>query len=95
MDITFKYKDYKIQGTKRYKLMTLARDEFIRRFLIHVLPKGFHRIRHYALLTNGSRADNVAKSRLTERSEAERTPSWERVDGFVMQASEKPAQKRS
>ena len=63
MDITFKYKDYRIQGPERYKLMTLATDEFIRRFLIHVLPKGFHRIRNYGLLANGSRADNVAKAR--------------------------------
>ena len=43
--------------------MTLATDEFIRRFLMHVLPKGFHRIRHCGLLANGSRADNVAKAR--------------------------------
>jgi hypothetical protein len=43
--------------------MTLATDEFIRRFLIHVLPKGFHRIRNYGLLANGSRADNIAKAR--------------------------------
>jgi Putative transposase len=50
MDITFKYKDYRIQGPERYKLMTLATDEFIRRFLMHILPKGFHRIRHYGLL---------------------------------------------
>ncbi|MEA3072356.1 MAG: hypothetical protein QOD29_3802 [Alphaproteobacteria bacterium] len=62
-DITFKYKDYRIQGPGRYKLMTLATDEFIRRFLMHVLPKGFHRIRHCRLLANGSRADNVAKAR--------------------------------
>ena len=63
MGITFKYKDYRIQGPERYKHMTLATDEFIRRFLIHVLPKGFHRIRNYGLLANGSRADNVAKAR--------------------------------
>ena len=44
-DVTFKYKDYRIEGPGRYKTMTLATDEFIRRFLIHVLPKGFHRIR--------------------------------------------------
>src|SRR6202045_609427 len=61
--ITFKYKDYRIQGPERYKLMTLATDEFIRRFLMHILPKGFHRIRHYGLLANGSRAANVAKAR--------------------------------
>ena len=63
MGITFKYKDYRIQGPERYKLMTLATDEFIRRFLIHVLPKGFHRIRNYGLLANGSRADNIARAR--------------------------------
>ena len=61
--VTFKYKDYRIQGPERYKLMTLATDEFIRRFLMHVLPKGFHRIRHYGLLANGNRADNVANAR--------------------------------
>jgi len=61
--VTFKYKDYRIEGPERYKLMTLATGEFIRRFLMHVLPKGFHRIRHYGLLANSSRADNVAKAR--------------------------------
>ena len=61
--VTFKYKDYRIQGPKRYKTMTLATDEFIRRFLIHVLPKRFHRIRHYGLLANGNRADNLIKMR--------------------------------
>ena len=63
MGITFKYKDYRIQGPERYKLMTLATDEFIRRFLMHILPKGFHRIRNYGLLANGSRADNIARAR--------------------------------
>ena len=63
MGVTFKYKDYRIEGPERYKLITLATDEFIRRFLMHVLPKGFHRIRHYGLLANGSRADNIAKAR--------------------------------
>ena len=43
--------------------MTLATDEFIRRFLIHVLPGSFHRIRHYGLLANGSRAENIAHAR--------------------------------
>ena len=47
----------------RYKTMTLATEEFIRRFLMHVLPKGFHRIRHYGLLANGNRADHIAKAR--------------------------------
>ena len=61
--VTFKYKDYRIQGPERYKLMTIATGEFIRRFLMHVLPKGFDCIRHDGLLANGSRADNVAKAR--------------------------------
>ena len=51
--VTFKWKDYRIEGRDRYKLMTLATDEFIRRFLIHVLPNGFHRIRHYGLFAKG------------------------------------------
>jgi hypothetical protein len=58
--VTFKWKDYRIKGRDRYKLMTLATDEFIRRFLIHVLPSGFHRIRHYGLLAKTSGADNIA-----------------------------------
>jgi hypothetical protein len=61
--VTFKYKDYRIDGPGRYKTMTVHSHEFIRRFLIHVLPKGLHRIRHYGLLANGSREDNLAKAR--------------------------------
>ena len=61
--VAFKYKDYRVEGEGRFKTMTLATGEFIRRFLSHVLPKGFHRIRHYGMLANGNRADNVAKAR--------------------------------
>jgi hypothetical protein len=61
--VTFKWKDYRIEGRDRYKVMTLATDEFIHRFLIHVLPKGFHRIRHYGLLAKPACADNVARAR--------------------------------
>ena len=61
--VTFKWKDYRIEGRDRYKRMTLATDEFIRRFLIHVLPNGFHRIRHYGLFAKGARADNIARAR--------------------------------
>jgi hypothetical protein len=61
--VTFKYKDYRADGRARYKRMTLATDEFIRRFLIHVLPRGFHRIRHYGLFASGARADNIARAR--------------------------------
>jgi hypothetical protein len=61
--VTFRYKDYRADGRARYKRMTLAPGEFIRRFLIHVLPKGFHRIRHYGLLARPSCADNIARAR--------------------------------
>jgi hypothetical protein len=61
--VTFKYKDYRIDGPGRYKTMTLPTHEFIRRFLSHVLPKGFHRIRHYGLFANGNRAANLARAR--------------------------------
>jgi len=61
--VTFKVKDYRIDGPGRYKTMTLDAHEFIRRFLIHVLPKGFHRIRHYGLLASGVKADNLALAR--------------------------------
>jgi Putative transposase len=62
-NVTFKWKDYRIAGRDRYKRMTLATDEFIRRFLIHVLPRGFHRIRHYGLFAKSACADNVARAR--------------------------------
>jgi hypothetical protein len=61
--VTFRWKDYRADGRDRQKLMTLAIGEFIRRFLIHVLPHGFHRIRHYGLLASGTRADNIARAR--------------------------------
>src|SRR5271157_3594344 len=61
--VTFKVKDYRINGPGRYKTMTLDTHEFIRRFLIHVLPNGFHRIRHYGLLASGVKADNLVIAR--------------------------------
>jgi predicted Zn-ribbon and HTH transcriptional regulator len=61
--VTFKWKDCRIEGRDRYKQMTLETFEFIRRFLIHVLPKGLHRIRHYGLFAKGACADNVARAR--------------------------------
>jgi hypothetical protein len=61
--VTFKWKDYRAKADVRYKLMTLDADEFIRRFLIHVLPDGFHRIRHYGFLANGNRTSNIALAR--------------------------------
>jgi hypothetical protein len=59
--VTFRYKDYRADGLARHKIMTLATDEFIRRFLLHILPKGFHRIRHYGLFANTGRAANLAR----------------------------------
>jgi hypothetical protein len=61
--VTFKWKDYRADGPERAKIMTLGVDEFIRRFLIHVLPAGFHRIRHYGLFASASRRQNIARAR--------------------------------
>jgi predicted Zn-ribbon and HTH transcriptional regulator len=61
--VTFRWKDYRLTGAARYSTMTLPTHEFIRRFLIHVLPKRFHRIRHYGMLANGNRAANLALAR--------------------------------
>jgi hypothetical protein len=61
--VTFKVKDYRIEGPGRYTTMTLGTHEFIRRFLLHVLPKGFHRIRHYGLLASGTRDESMALAR--------------------------------
>ena len=61
--VTFKVKDYRVEGPGRTTTMTLATAEFIRRFLLHVLPKGFHRIRHYGFLASTAKAEMVAKAR--------------------------------
>ena len=61
--VTFRYKDYRAGGLARQKAMTLATDEFIRRFMLHILPKGLHRIRHYGLFASASRAANIARLR--------------------------------
>jgi hypothetical protein len=58
--VTFRYKDYRRDERARYRTMTPAPDEFIRRFLLHVLPKGFHRIRHYGLLASAGCKANIA-----------------------------------
>ena len=78
--VTFKWKDYRIKGRDRLRTMTLDAAEFIRRFLLHVLPSGFHRIRHYGLFAGTVRADNIVRARqalaapkpsVTERAEAD------------------------
>jgi hypothetical protein len=61
--VTFRWKDYRAKGKPRYKIMTLSADEFMRRFLLHVLPGGLHRIRHYGLLANAQRREHLARAR--------------------------------
>ena len=61
--VTFRWKDYRAHGRTRYKSMTLPAEEFMRRFLLHVLPSGFHRIRHYGLLANGMRQRHIDTAR--------------------------------
>ena len=61
--VTFRWKDYRAKGRTRHKTMTLSADEFMRRFLLHVLPSGFHRIRHYGLLANAGRREHLARAR--------------------------------
>ena len=75
--VTFNWKDYRAKGRTKYKTMTLSAAEFMRRFLLHVLPSGFHRIRHYGLIANAGRRDNLAKVRylLNVSSDADDTVS--------------------
>jgi hypothetical protein len=61
--VTIRYKDYRRDGPERQRIMALAPHEFIRRFLLHVLPHGFHRIRHYGLLASSARKANIARAR--------------------------------
>ena len=78
--VTFRVKNYRVEGAARYTTMTLGTSEFIRRFLLHVLPKGFHRIRHYGLFASGQKAQNIERMRnllgvpLPEHNEAQ-TPN--------------------
>ena len=79
--VTFKWKDYRIAGRDRYKQMTLVTFEFIRRFLIHVLPKGSHRIRHYGLFAKSACADNIAQAHeMLAVSKPEDRPTGTAVD---------------
>jgi Putative transposase len=61
--VTFRWKDYRLKGHTRYKTMTLSHAEFMRRFLLHVLPSRFHRIRHYGLFANAARCQHLATAR--------------------------------
>ena len=84
--VTFRYKDYRREGPERQRVMTLAPHEFIRRFLLHVLPHGFHRIRHYGLLASSARKADIPRARELlagapapsepETVEASEPPGW-------------------
>jgi hypothetical protein len=78
--VTFRWKDYRAKGRTRQKVMTLAADEFMRRFLLHVLPAGFHRIRHYGLLANGARTASLARARELLNAEPVDTSSASETD---------------
>ena len=79
--VSFRYKDYRRNGAERYGVMTLATDEFIRRFLSHVLPSRFHRIRHYGLFAKSACADNIARAReLLAVAKSEGQPAAATVD---------------
>ncbi len=70
-EVRFRWKDYRAKGRTRHKTMTLEPQEFMRRFLLHVLPGGFHRIRHYGLLANGNRRDCLAAARVALQASCE------------------------
>jgi hypothetical protein len=89
--VTFKYKDYRHKGRCRYKTMRLDIDEFIRRFLIHVLPSGLHRIRHYGLFANAARKENLAQAR--ERLMSQKTEAS--TEGLTYDTDTPEAGKRS
>ena len=94
MGVTFKYKDYRINGPDRYKTMTLAPTEFIRRFMLHVLPKGFHRIRHYGLLARGpAKFATIERARelIAAAATAEPEKSQQASDPTPASSAQKPA----
>jgi hypothetical protein len=72
--VTFRWKDYRAEGRTRHKTLTLSAPEFMRRFLLHVLPRGFHRIRHYGLLANPTRKNNIEAARASLQVPAPATP---------------------
>ncbi len=86
--VSFKWKDYRAQGRERFKTMTVGTHEFIRRFLIHTLPDGFHRIRHYGLFANGGRVRNIARVRELLGAIAPQTEPAEDEDGEVTALSQ-------
>lgn len=86
--VTFKWKDYRRKGRRRYTTMTLAADEFLRRFLMHVLPQGFHRIRHFGLFANHQRRQRLQQVRdllgeLTTNSVSAEPEALRKLPAFV------------
>jgi hypothetical protein len=81
--VTFRFKDYRRNGRARYRTMTLMPDEFIRRFLLHILPKGFHRIRHYGLFATATCKANIARARelIAAPMPSRETPAEHNDDG--------------
>ena len=80
--VTFRWKDYRAKGKTRQKIMTLEADEFMRRFLLHVLPGGFHRIRHYGLIANNARKENLARARELLQVAPAATPDADPADAI-------------
>ena len=92
--VTFNFKDYRVEGPGRYKTMTVAPAEFIRRFMLHVLPKGFHRIRHYGLLARSrSKAETLARARelIAVATPVQPTNKQQADDSAATATTEKPA----
>lgn len=85
--VTFRVKDYRLKGAGRHTTMTLATPEFIRRFLIHVLPRGQHRIRHYGFFGNSNRAANIARIRQLLGAKA---PNHQHFDDASNDDADKP-----
>ena len=85
--VTFRVKDYRLKGAGRQTTMTLATNEFIRRFLIHVLPRGQHRIRHYGFFGNGNRAANITRIRQLLGA---KTPNHQHIDDTNTDDADKP-----
>jgi hypothetical protein len=90
--VTFRWKDYRAKGRTRHKTMTLQPQEFMRRFLLHVLPTGFHRIRHYGLLANGNRRESLAQARAALQVRVDRPADAPavRASAFVCRHCGKP-----
>ena len=87
--VTFRWKDYREHGRTRYKTMSLEHEEFMRRFLLHVLPSGFHRIRHYGFLANARRKHDIPAVRELLHQPPP-TPPAEPGDGSTDHASHRP-----